>query len=142
MAKYVKLGDKAESFYDPFSKFSIVRKEVKELVGNSLKSNRVKSAIKGGHLVYASQVEFEKVNSKTPVETKDNTAAGSDTKTGNEGNTSTGGSEETIESKFGNNADELVQYYIDTFDVKKKDIEKFKELSLQGMVDELTKLEE
>jgi hypothetical protein len=124
MAKYVKLGDKAESFSDPFSGLNLAGKEVKELTGDALNSNSIKNALKGGHLSYASEFEFTKAGGVIPEIGKEEDE------------------EETIESEFGKNAEELIAYYKKTYDVKAADVKAFKKLTLQEMVDELTKLAE
>lgn len=126
MATYVKLGDKAESFYDPYSGLTLAGKEVVKLSPIAVSSFAVQNALKGGHLSHASEPEFIKaggVVEKAPdvEEKKDDDP-------------------DTIVSDFGSNAEELIQYYKDNYEVKKKDIDDFKKLSLQEMVDELTKL--
>jgi len=120
MAKYVKLGDKAESFFDPFSRLSLAGKDVKQLTGKAISSNRVRVSLLGGHLSHASEAEFIEVGGKVEKESII----------------------ETIESKFGTTAEELLAYYKDNFEVKAADIRNFKKLSLQEMVDELIKLGE
>jgi len=123
MAKYVKLGDKAESYYDPYSGLSLAGKEVKELLGTALTSNSIANALKGGHLSHASEYEFVKAGGVIPEVEKDE-------------------EEETIESEFGKNAEELIAYYKKNYEVKAPDVKAFKKLTLQEMVDELTKLAE
>ncbi len=134
MAKYVKLGEKASSFFDPFSRLTLAGKqEVVLLDAKALKSNRVKSALKGGHLSYASESEFAEFGGIVPEDTKEKTAKKDEDEDDDE---------KTIESKYGTNAEELLAYYKKTYEVSKTDIKKFKALSLQEMVDELKKLEE
>jgi len=168
MAQYIKLGQKAESFYDPFSKLSLVGKQVAEFSGKVANSNRVKLGLSGGHLSYASEAEFLAAGGKLldllTVESKFGTNAVELT-TYYSNNFKPTASElkkfkklklldmvnelteldeesKTIESKFGKNAEELIKYYEDTYDVKPSDLVAFKKLTLQEMVDELTKLEE
>ena len=122
MAKYVKLGGAAESFYDPYSDFSLAGKEVKALEHKALDSNRVKAALSGGHLSYASEKEF--IDAGGVIESGDDTPDNI----------------ETFESEFGNNAEELLAYYKENYDVSKTDITAFKKLSLEAKVEELTRL--
>ena len=56
---YVKLGQKAESFSDPISRFEIAGPEVKELSKSQRASLKTARAITGGHLAHASKEEFE-----------------------------------------------------------------------------------
>ena len=59
MAKYVKLGRKAKGFSDPYSRFKILLGEIKKLNTPQAKiSGKIRSAIKGGHLVVCSEKEF------------------------------------------------------------------------------------
>lgn len=75
MAKFVKLGDKANSFSCPTSGFTVSTKtQVKELTAKVARSKKVQNALKGGHLVYAEQKDFDKQpdaegNSTTASET-------------------------------------------------------------------------
>lgn len=118
MANYVKLGDKAESFYDPFSELSLAGKEVKVITPKMEASLRVKAALSGGHLSRASEHDYNVFIGKVPVE------------------------EEKIESEFGSTASELIKYYTNTYEVSSKDLKLFKKKSLAEMVAELTRLEE
>ena len=125
MAKYVKLGSNAASFFDPYSRLSIHGNQVKQLDQKAIESNRVKMALKGGHLNPATEAEFiadggiitKKIKPEEKVDI------------------------ETFKSDYGTNAEELLKYYEDNFQVTKKDIASFNKLSLQEMVDELTKLD-
>ena len=116
MARYIKLGDKAESFYDPFSEFGLVRGQVKILEGKTNESQSVKNALKGGHLAFANEAEFIAVGGEVPEVVPEFT------------------------SEFGDDAKEILAYYKKTYEVTKEDVTAFKKLSLQEMVDELTKL--
>jgi hypothetical protein len=116
MARYIKLGDKAESFYDPYSEFGLVGKQVKLLEDNAAKSNTVTNALKGGHLTFATEAEFVAAGGEVPEEIP------------------------AFTSEFGDDAKEIIAYYKKTYEVTKEDVTAFKKLSLQEMVDELTKL--
>jgi hypothetical protein len=116
MAKYVKLGKKAESFYDPYSTLKVVGNQIVELNPKMQTSSRVRAALAGGHLVPVTQSEFNTSKGVVP--------------------------EETIESKFGKTAKELSAYYDATYEVSKQAMKTFKKLSLEEMVEELEKLEQ
>lgn len=60
MAKYVKLGDKALSFYDPNSKLKLTPGVIVKLEKESRKSKRVMKAIGTGHLQYSTEEAFKK----------------------------------------------------------------------------------
>lgn len=60
MAKYVKLGEKASSFYDPSTGFKVSGDKVKEVTKEMQVSKKFKKAIKGGHLEWAEAGEFVK----------------------------------------------------------------------------------
>lgn len=49
----VKLGPKAGSFYDPYTKILVRKNEVVELTPKQMNYPRVRSALMGGHLVMA-----------------------------------------------------------------------------------------
>lgn len=119
MAKYVKLGAKAESFTDPYSGLSLGGKEVVVLTPKMENSVKVKAAFNGGHIVIASEHEYNVFIGKEEIPP-----------------------EETIESKFGSTAAEVIKYYTDTYEVSAKDLKAFKKKSLKDMVQELTELEE
>jgi hypothetical protein len=57
---YVKLGPKANSFSCPTTGFSLVKQgEVKELISTVANSKKVEQALRGGHIVYAKDTEFD-----------------------------------------------------------------------------------
>ena len=62
MAKlaYIKLGKKAQTFFDPSNGISITSKEVLEVKRTALNSKKTEIALRQGHLSYATEVEFEK----------------------------------------------------------------------------------
>lgn len=75
MEKYIKLGEKASSFFDPITRFGISGKQVKEIFPSQLKNPRIKRFIQGGGLVYATKEEFKEYeaslkNQAVPVKTK------------------------------------------------------------------------
>ena len=59
MAIYVKLGEKAESFYDPTTGTLVSKHEVVILTDKAKFSNKIKKAIAGGHLVSATKQDYE-----------------------------------------------------------------------------------
>lgn len=72
MAKYLKLGEKATSFYDPTTKFLLTNNQVKEVLPFQLKSPRLKRFLQGGGLVFATKEEFKEFQASSekpkPVE--------------------------------------------------------------------------
>ena len=49
---FLKLGDKANSFFDPFTNLSLAVGEVKEVEKRVSNSPKVKRAIQGGHITF------------------------------------------------------------------------------------------
>ena len=115
MAKYVKLGKKAESFYDPYSALKVLQNQVVELNPKMQSSSRVKAALAGGHLVLVPETEYKAFKGIVP--------------------------EPTIDSKYGQTAKDLIAYYDSTYEVSKSDMKAFKKMSLEEMVEELDRLE-
>lgn len=66
--KLVKLGDKAEFFFDAGSRIKVLPGQVVELGVKSLGSVRIQMALKNGHLVVADSKEFEAQNEASEVE--------------------------------------------------------------------------
>lgn len=62
---YVKLGGKASGFFAPFSRFKVSEGEIKQLPATYTRDAAIMTAISGGHLVYASEVEVNAYNSNT-----------------------------------------------------------------------------
>ena len=59
MAKYVKLGDKAESFYDPTTKTKVLKNQVVKLEGKGKFSKKITAALAGGHLVNCTEEDYK-----------------------------------------------------------------------------------
>ena len=122
MAKYVKLGEKALSFCDPFADdFTINGKLVKKLTPAQESSPAIQRALAGGHLVNATKEEFdasEALLSGKPVETD---------------NEPTDDFEDKTKS-------ELLEYYKETYEVDEDQIAAFDKLDKKGRVAELRKL--
>lgn len=57
--KYLKLGDKATSFFDPATRWGISGSKVKPILPAQLKSPRIKRFVTGGGLVYATKEEYK-----------------------------------------------------------------------------------
>ena len=57
---YVKLGEKALSFFDPTSRLQLAKGEVIEIEKSKLITKKATVAMRQGHLSYAFQEEFEK----------------------------------------------------------------------------------
>ena len=51
MAKYLKLGDRAGYFYDPYTEISIAKNEVVEVKNSDLFGKKIRAAISSGHIV-------------------------------------------------------------------------------------------
>lgn len=124
----VKCGKKAFSFTDPFSKFNIVRGEVKELENSrQLKSGKIKAALRGGHLELATEDEllaFNKKLTEKPGEEKPE-------------------KDLTLREKLEDKTKaELVEYYEENFDVTEEDVEGFKKLKHPDMIEEILALDE
>jgi len=122
MAKYLKLGSKASTFFDPYSRLNISGNEVVELNPKQIKSDFVKKSLAGGHLSVATEAEFLKFKGidKIPEKPKEKKEPG----------------------KFDDlTEEELQKYYEDNYQVTKAEIKAFAKLSQEDMVSELTKLE-
>jgi len=132
--KFVKCGEKAYGFACAFSQFNISRGQVKELdTLNKRRSNKIKRAILGGHLVEVPESEFEayqkkmkKVADGVPEKTKDEEPKEPTLK-------------ETLSEKT---KAELSEYYQDNYEVSEEDIAAFAKLKHDDMVDELVDLAE
>ena len=56
--KYVKLGEKANSFFDPQTGFSLVPGEIKLVPNSYLRTQRARRFLKGGGITYSSKEEY------------------------------------------------------------------------------------
>lgn len=131
--KYVKLGPLAGGFADPFSRFKILRNQVKELATPQERaSGRIKAAIRGGHLVIASERDYEEY-----LETlKSEKEKAADEKVEKE-------KEPTLAEKLDEKTnDGLLKYYVDNYQVDKIQIAAFDKLKHDGRVAELVGLAE
>lgn len=68
--KFVKLGEKANSFYDPLTKVKLAKGQTVELPKNFRESRRILRALKTGHLEYSDETE-NKGSKKETKEVKD-----------------------------------------------------------------------
>lgn len=125
--KFVKLGDKAFSFSDPFSRLTLRKGEIKELeTTNQKRSVRIKNALKGGHLEPATEVEFDKY--------QDSLLSG--TVPSSEKTT-------TLKDQLAEMTKaELVEYYQSHYEVSEEDLKSFEKLKQKEMVEELVELGE
>lgn len=55
---YVKLQEKAASFYDPSTGLQLANKQVAKMTSEQKVSKRVQKALKGGHLEYSDEDEY------------------------------------------------------------------------------------
>lgn len=115
MAKYVKLGEKALSFSDPFADdFTISGKQVKKLSATQETSPGVQRALAGGHLVPASKEEFDAFENPVTEEPTD-------------------GLDDMTKA-------ELLDHYKETYEVDEDQIAAFEKLDKKGRVEELRRL--
>lgn len=69
--KYVKLGEKANSFYDPATGLTLIPGEIKQVPNAFLRTQRTRRFLKGAGIVYASKEEFNEYQEKlNPPEVK------------------------------------------------------------------------
>lgn len=127
--KYVKLGEKAYGFADPYSRFHISGKQVKELeTPNQRRSNKIRQALRGGHLQNATKEELEKYQEslktgKVPVKEKEPTP------------------EEALRAELEEQTKaELLKYYQEKYEVTEEDIDSFDKLNHGERVEELIEL--
>lgn len=124
---YVKVGDKAFSFSDPYSGLSISKKQVAKLETREQKrSGKIRLALRGGHLEPATEKEYdaylEQVG-QAPIKGP------------------------APELPLRDRLDEmtkaqLTDYYKDNYQVGDEDIQAFSKLKHDDMVEELVELEE
>ena len=69
--KYLKLGEKAESFFDPSTSLKLSKGKVVRMTQEMKISNRVKKALKGGHIEYATEEDFDKTVMDLDVQADD-----------------------------------------------------------------------
>jgi len=58
MSRYLKLGEKSNSFYDPQTGFGLSGNEIKEITPAFLRSPRIARFLKGGGLQHAHKEEY------------------------------------------------------------------------------------
>lgn len=125
MAKYIKLGEKAISFYDAFSRLKLVNQEqVVELTAKQLKSPKVRRAIQTGHLTRSDEAGYEKykaiLNGEEPSKSSDDV---------------------DLDDLADKTKEELVKHYKVTYDVSEEDVKAFSKLNKDIMLAELADLE-
>ena len=161
--KLVKLGPKAETFYDPFSTLKVLKGEVIEINAKAQQSHKVKKAISTGHLTIATEDELKKFLAKS--QTSDQKAPKTSTNAVDDSvkealaskdreierlKLQLGENEkasEIIEDDFaeGDYADksdeELVEFYTDNYEVNKTQLKEFKSKSRKERIEYLSTLE-
>ena len=70
MEKYIALGEKATTFYDPQIKFGLVLGEIKPILPGQLKSPRVRRFLKGGGLTLVGKEEYKEYLASIQIPTK------------------------------------------------------------------------
>ncbi len=58
MAKYIKLGEKAEIFFDPTTRTKVLKGQIIKLEDKQKFSKKISAAIGGGHLVYSTKEAY------------------------------------------------------------------------------------
>ena len=127
--KYVKLGPRAGGFTDPFSRFKILRGQIKELVTPQERSSgRIKAAIRGGHLQTVSEKDYQDY---LEAQKSEEEKAVEETK------------EPTLEEKLDEKTNAgLLEYYKDHYEVTEEQIDVFEKLKHDDRVAELVGLAE
>jgi len=128
MAKYVKLGEKAESYSSPQDKIKLIKGSAVKLPNRP--SKKVMDAIKGGHLVEIGEYEFNlmtgaiqpKPTKETKVKAKPKSAL-----------------EKRLEVM---DDDMLIDYLKETFEVTDEVIEEFTQKSQENKVAYILELED
>lgn len=69
--KQVKLGENANSFYDPISGTKVLPGQVVKLEGNSGKSKKIREALRHGHLVIATDEDVEEYEQSGVISNND-----------------------------------------------------------------------
>lgn len=127
--KFVKCGEKALGFACPYSRFNVSKGQVKELVTiEQRRSNKIKTALRGGHLNPATEEEFEKYQASLKGEKPTESAPSP---------------EPTLAEELAEKTKaELTKYYEDNYEVSEDDVKGFKKLNHDDMVAELLELAE
>lgn len=123
MSKYIKLGKKAEVFYDPYSGVLLAKRDVIKLQGKGLRSDKVRKAINSGHLALSSETEYKKAKGSDVVElNKDVTTEFDEI-------------DETLGGQFdGLEKSELVDFLEENYEIDDEEVVKFKKLTRAKMV--------
>lgn len=146
--KYLKLGEKATQFYDPKTGLHILKGDVKEVEDSVLSSEKVASAIKGGHIQKVGEFEFQQAKKKKltqPISKGDDVDIKKLEKELSSKNETIDKQELELENlrkeiealkaakktieEMGD--DELVEYLKENFEVEAKDIKDFKKLNTE-----------
>jgi len=156
--RYVKLGEKALSFFDPVSKLKLIPGKV-VFIETRESSNRIKNAISKGHLVIATVDEYEecerrlkKAKREISVEKfdqlkkaeKDNTELRieiEELKKTVEALIEKGKEDEDFPEFSNMTEEELNKYYSENWEVSEDEIEVFGELSYKKKIIHLKDLE-
>ena len=125
----------AGGFADPFSRFKILRNQVKELATPQERaSGRIKAAIRGGHLVIVPERDYEEY--LETLKSEEEKAAEEKEKEEEE-------KVPTLEEKLDEKTNAaLLEYYVDNYQVDKIQIAAFDKLKHDDRVAELVGLAE
>lgn len=117
MAKYVKLGIKAECFYDAIANLKALKNEVYKLTPKQEVSPKIRRAIQTGHLVLSTEKEFNAASAPAAEKAKP--------------------------TKYDDmTKSELVEYLKENFQVDETEVEEFEKKKKKEMILELVDLEE
>lgn len=145
--KYLKLGEKAAGFSDPYSGLNVSGKMVVMATAKQTRYTKVAKALLGGHLVAATQEEYEEwvefeASTRTDVQSK----AVISNKELKEENTALKARLAELEGEKSPidkmNSKALVKFYKDTYDVTEDEIAEFEEKELDDKRAFLKELED
>ena len=124
---YIRIGDKAFSFSDPYSKLTVRKNQVVKLeTPEQRRSGKIRLALRGGHLQVATEKEYDAYLDSVGAAPK---------------------KEQPVEKTFKEKLDDmtkaqLTEYYKDNYQVGAEDIEAFSKLKHDEMVEELLELDQ
>ena len=131
--KFVKLGEMAYGFSDPYTGLDLSKGQVRELdTTEKRRSLKIKKALQGGHLIPASEKEFNLF--MTGKEEVDGVSVYKEVEEIHKPTL-----REQLEEM---DEDELVDFYKVNYEVTKSEVKKFKNFTASEMVNELIELDE
>lgn len=140
MPKYIKLGEKAESFNSPTDRLHLVKGQVIELPAKY--SSKIKNALRGGHITLASEVEFLKSKGETITKSEDEKSTTTKSKKQQKAEEKAKKLKALRAQLEALGDEELVEYYKSTYSVSGEDIEALEEMETEEKVTYLISLED